>query len=282
MNARTRLAYEHAGALNIPPQPPSAACPDVSPLPRTPATVQQSASPVRNPYYPSLQQRPSLRQTTIPETVGCGRGSGIPNPIGMATGFRGGDRSILEGRDRSSSLPPPIDTAAGIRGRDRGDRPFVGGSVISPRTRDRDLHTHTLGASRFDVIKLACSEYHVGMDGVPMLTEDILAAQGFAQALANVEDVVVCYNDIILAHRKIMELWYNSYAHTSGPQIDKIIQKSLSVFPHLESTKVVDAVNFYDRLQEVGLSYVIAILPFDAIILPHGFEGLCPPGLGLV
>jgi hypothetical protein len=120
------------------------------------------------------------------------------------------------------------------------------------------------------------------MDGVPTLTEDILAARGFAQATANVEDVVVCYNDIILAHRKITELWYNSYAHTSGPQVDKIIQKSLSVFPRLESTKVDDVVNFYDCLQEVVLCYVIAVLPFDAIILTHGFEGLCLPGLGLV
>ncbi len=113
---------------------------------------------------------------TIPETIGRGSGSGIPNPIGMATGFHGGDRSIPEGRDRISGLPPPIDTVAGLRGRDRGDRPFMGGSVISPRTRDRDLRAHTLGASRFDVIKLACSEYHVGMDGVPTLTENILAA----------------------------------------------------------------------------------------------------------
>ncbi len=64
--------------------------------------------------------------------------------------------------------------------------------------------------------------------------------------------------------------------------MDKIIQKSLSVFPHLESTKVEDVVDFYDRLQEAGLSYVIALLPFDAIMLAHGFEGLCPPGLGLV
>jgi hypothetical protein len=93
---------------------------------------------------------------------------------------------------------------------------------------------------------------------------------------------VVCYNDIILGHKKITELWYNGLAHTSGPQVDKIIQKSLSVFPRLESTKVDDVVDFYDRLQEVGLCYVIAILPFDAIVLPHGFEGLCPPGLGLV
>ncbi len=43
-----------------------------------------------------------------------------------------------------------------------------------------------------------------------------------------------------------------------------------------------DVVNFYDRLQEVGLCYVIAVLPFNAIILTHGFEGLCPPGLGLI
>jgi hypothetical protein len=97
-----------------------------------------------------------------------------------------------------------------------------------------------------------------------------------------VDDVIVCYNDIILAHQKIIELWYNSYAQTSGPQIDRIIQKSLSVFPRLESTKVADAVEFYDRLQEVGLSYVLALLPFNAIVLSHGFEGLCPPGLGLV
>ncbi len=120
------------------------------------------------------------------------------------------------------------------------------------------------------------------MDGVPTLTEDILEARGFAQVTANVEDVVVCYNDIILAHRKITELWYNSYAHTSDPQVDKIIQKLLSVFPRLESTKVDNVVDFYDHLQEVSLCYVIAILPYDAIVLAHGFEGLCPPGLGLV
>jgi hypothetical protein len=136
--------------------------------------------------------------------------------------------------------------------------------------------------SRFDVIKLACSEYHIGRDGVIILTDDILEARGFAQVTATVEDMMVCYNNIILAHRKIIELWYNAYAHTSGPQVDKIIQKLLSVFPCLESTKVEDIVDFYDRLQEASQSYVIALLPFDAIVLAHGFKGLCPPGLGLV
>ncbi len=64
--------------------------------------------------------------------------------------------------------------------------------------------------------------------------------------------------------------------------MDKILQKSLSVFPHLESTRVDNVVAFYYRLQEVSLGYIIAIMPFDAIVLAHRFEGLCPPGLGLV
>ncbi len=43
-----------------------------------------------------------------------------------------------------------------------------------------------------------------------------------------------------------------------------------------------DVVAFYDRLQEVALGYIIAIITFDAIVLAHKFEGLCPPGLGLI
>jgi hypothetical protein len=62
--------------------------------------------------------------------------------------------------------------------------------------------------------------------------------------------------------------------------VDKILQKFLSVFPRLESTR--DVVAFYDCLQEVILGYIIAIIPFDAIVLAHKFKGPCPPGLGLV
>jgi hypothetical protein len=120
------------------------------------------------------------------------------------------------------------------------------------------------------------------MEGLATLTEDAIRAGGYAEVTATVEDVVVCYNDIILAHRKVSELWHNSYAHTYGPQVDKILQKSINVFPRLESTRVEDVVAFYDHLQEVALGYVIALMPFDAIVLAHKFEGLCPPGLGLV
>ena len=41
-------------------------------------------------------------------------------------------------------------------------------------------------------------------------------------------------------------------------------------------------VGFYDRLQEVSMGYSLALMPFDAIVLKHHLEGLCPPGLGLV
>jgi hypothetical protein len=243
VNACTRLAYDNARALNSPYYAGPA-----------PAATRHGASPVRNTY----PRRQPLRQTTLPETFGCERHPGIPTPVDTSPGKPGAEQGS------------------------GGGHPIGGGLVISPRHRDWDLRARTLGASRFDVINLACTEYHIGMDGITVLTDDILEARGFAQVTGTVEDVMVCYNDIILAHRKIIDLWYNAYTHTSGPQVDKIIQKLLSVFPCLESTTVEDVVDFYDRLQEAGLSYVIALLPFDAIVLAHGFEGLCPPGLGLV
>jgi hypothetical protein len=41
-------------------------------------------------------------------------------------------------------------------------------------------------------------------------------------------------------------------------------------------------VNFYDCLQEVSMGFILALMPFDAIVLANRFEGLCPPGLGLL
>ena len=129
---------------------------------------------MRNPYPPPSSPRPTLRQTTIPETIGR-----APHP------------------DR----PVPIDTSTHTQGNDwqfGASHPATGGSVISPRHRDRDLRARHLGASRYDVLKLACSEYHMGMDGVPLLMEDILDVRGFSQVTGNIDDVVMCYNDIIL------------------------------------------------------------------------------------
>jgi hypothetical protein len=69
--------------------------------------------------------------------------------------------------------------------------------------------------------------------------------------------------------------------HTYGPQVDRIITKALKLLPTLDSTTTDTVVDFYDRLQKSASGLVIAILPFDAIMLSNGFEGLCVPTLGV-
>jgi hypothetical protein len=39
-------------------------------------------------------------------------------------------------------------------------------------------------------------------------------------------------------------------------------------------------VDFYDRFQELSPSHLLALIPFDGIMLKNRFEGLCVPGLG--
>jgi hypothetical protein len=158
----------------------------------------------------------------------------------------------------------------------------VGEPIISPRHGDRTIQARSLGASRFDVFCLVNNDYHIGMDGCDTLTEEVLQDCGYAHIKASIKDVVVCFNDIILVHNKVRELWYKAYTHTSGPQVDKILHKSILVFPKLASLRVEDVLGFYDHLQEVSMGYCLALMPFDVIVLKNRFKGLCPPGLGLI
>jgi hypothetical protein len=225
-------------------------------------------TPVVTPYHPSSDQS-SCRQTTIPETM-HGPRSVLHSKVDNAH-----DRSI----DQRTCVQSMIDTA---HDEPLPSRRAAMGPIVSPHHSDRAMHARTLGASRFDAIRLATEEYHGGMDGRDYLTEDDVKDSGYARIKASIEDVLICYNDIILVHQKVRELWYNAYAHTSGPQVDKILQKSLAVFPKLTSMWVDDVVNFYNLLQEVSMGYSLALMPFDAIVLKNKHKGLCPPGLGLI
>jgi hypothetical protein len=240
-NFRDRNTTFHAGPPRTPYQPSDG--------------PSRGSTPIQNPYKPSViaptQDRPSLHQTTLPESFGGG--------------------THVDIHDHGSN---PNSRRIG--------RNIVGGVIVSPHHSDRVMHARTLGASCFNIIRLATEIYHAGMDSVDALTETDIQACGHAQVMATAEDAVVCYNDIILTHCKVSELWYNGYAHTSGPQVDEILQKSLSVFPCSESPHMEDVIAFYDPLQEASLGYVIAIMPFNASVLAHRFKGLCPPGLGLV
>jgi hypothetical protein len=62
------------------------------------------------------------------------------------------------------------------------------------------------------------------------------------------------------------------------PQINPSLQKSLAIFLHLELTTTADVITFYDHLQEVSIDHLLALMPFDAIMLKYCFEGLCHLG----
>jgi hypothetical protein len=154
------------------------------------------------------------------------------------------------------------------------------GPIVSPRNRDRDNRARELKANRSDITALANAPYHCGVDdGVDPLTSGILAAVDYT--CIGTDDVVACHNGIIDVHRCTLQMWHKTMSNTFGPQVNRILEKSLKLFPVLESTTTADAVEFYDRLQETAANHLLALMPFDAIMLRFGFEGLCVPGLGV-
>jgi hypothetical protein len=176
---------------------------------------------------------------------------------------------------------PRTDTAMGAAvgtlgdlGHDCTHSPHLGGPILSPwQQKDR-----TPGVSRFDVEQLATPEYHGDKDGVVELTASFLGNCGYN--MISTKDVVTCFNNIISAHRCIRESWHNPVTNTFGPQVDRILLKSFKLFPQLDSTATKDVVNFYDHLQELSTSHLLAIMPFDALVLKNYLEGFFIPGLG--
>jgi hypothetical protein len=63
--------------------------------------------------------------------------------------------------------------------------------------------------------------------------------------------------------------------------VDRILEKGLPIFPKLDLLEMAATVNFYDKLQKASALFLLPLMLFDAINLNMGFEGLCPPGLGL-
>jgi hypothetical protein len=150
----------------------------------------------------------------------------------------------------------------------------LGGPILS----SQDNKECTTGVSRFDIEGLAVPLYHGYVTGTDSLNVAYLACCGFTMLSTN--DVDTCYNDIITAHRRIREGWHNPTANTYGPQVDRILLKSFKLFPVLELMATEDVVHFYDRLFELSTSHLLALMPFDAIVLKNWYEGLCIPGLG--
>ena len=59
------------------------------------------------------------------------------------------------------------------------------------------------------------------------------------------------------------------------------MEKAMPLFQKLSGVAMADLVQFYDNFQKTGSVYMLPLMPFDAVNLKLGFEGLCPPGLGI-
>ncbi len=125
---------------------------------------------------------------------------------------------------------------------------------------------------------LGCREYHGYQRGYNPLTPNIIFCCGYRDAHGGV--ISLCIN-IILLHQHVMDAWVNHCTQQRGPSVDRIMEKGIPVFPKLASLAVDSTVEFNDKLQKTSALFLLPLMPFDLINLHMGFEGLCPPGLGL-
>jgi hypothetical protein len=120
-----------------------------------------------NPY-PTSQPSTRYRQSTICNSLLRG---------GITINSGGDDDLGRDGHDRDDDVSGDgHDTFGfGLNGHNPNghnpnasrDVPIRGAPIVSPQHSDRSMHARTLGASHFDVMKLASEGYHSGMDGVP-------------------------------------------------------------------------------------------------------------------
>ena len=180
-------------------------------------------------------------------------------------------------RTNATLRPHPIDTS------DPTDEaaPLLGGRITSPRATDKERQARKLHISRHDIAGLATPAYHGGHLGVPELSLSFIHACGYRSFSPEIEDdVLPCYGAIQLLHRKIKMAWTNPRTLQSGPSVERILEKGITVLPKLRGTTAREAVAFYECFQQVATSYLLPIMPFDTVCLENNYEGLFPPGLG--
>ncbi len=159
--------------------------------------------------------------------------------------------------------------------------PFMEGQITSPRSTDKERQARLLKLSCHDVDGLACNEYHGGPTGVNELTLKFIHACGYQTfPTEDADDVLPCYSHIQLLHKKVRQAWFNPRTLQSGPSVDPILEKGLTLFPKLRETSTMETVAFYECLQQVSAAYLIPLMPFNAICIKNNYEGLFPPGLG--
>lgn len=155
----------------------------------------------------------------------------------------------------------------------------MGGPIKSPSNMERFQQARQRGMSRYDSAALADRDYHGGVRGFDPLTIRIIKNCGYTAI--NSDDILLCYRDIIHLHRKTLDAWTNMRTQHQGPSVERIMEKAMPLFKKLDGITMADLVQFYDNFQKTGSVHLLPVMPFDAVNLKLGFEGLCPPGLGV-
>jgi len=157
------------------------------------------------------------------------------------------------------------------------DNTLLGWSISSPRHIDRRRQAPNAPVSQFDIAALANVKYHGGGDVYYPLTPAIIHNCGYTAI--NTVDVISSYNKIILVHESVMTKWVGRF--TVGPQIDRILEKSLVSLPCLLSLEVESVVEWYNTIQKTLMIYLVPITPLDCVMIKMGYKALCIPGTGL-
>jgi hypothetical protein len=101
--------------------------------------------------------------------------------------------------------------------------------------------------SRFNVAALCYPHYHGGPNGLSILTIPDIQACSYMSNTS--EDVMLCFNDIISMHSKVLTSWMNNQTQHSGPSVERIVENAVpTILPKLDSLTSAELVLFYDNL----------------------------------
>jgi hypothetical protein len=190
--------------------------------------------------------------------------------------------------------PASYDSAArhcSTRWDDTDTTPFGSGPVGGPTCTPMDMASPRspeacqcqalkANVSHFNSAALCDSNYHGSAHGLPALT--VPKIQSCSYMSMNTDNIVLCFNDIISQHAKVIAGWVNTCSQQNGPSVERIVERAVStIFLKLEGILTAELVAFYDNLQKISTIYLLPFMPFDAINLKLGYEGLCPLVLGV-
>ncbi len=163
----------------------------------------------------------------------------------------------------------PIDFFPAKQSESEKEYATMGGGIESPSNNVYQQLAWNLRVSCFDAADLADKDYHGGVDGFDPLTITIIKNCGYSTI------------SFIQLHCKTLDGWVHTWTLQRGPLVERIVEKALPLFKKLDGITAAELVYFYDVFQKTASVYLQPFMPFDAISIKLGFEGLCPPGIGI-